>query len=152
MARLELSFFGTFSASLDGQPITGFESGKVRALLAYLAMQPERAHTRGALTALLWPEQAEDSARANLRQALANLRRAIGDPGAPAPFLLISREAIQFNPAADSWLDARFHRPPGYLQAPRASPGGTMRGVRPVAHASGDVISRRLPRWTVRAG
>jgi DNA-binding SARP family transcriptional activator/predicted ATPase len=105
MARLEMSFFGPFSVSLDGQPITGFESSKVRALLAYLAMQPERAHTRSALTALLWPEQAEDSARANLRQALSNLRRAIGDPGAPAPFLLISREAIQFDAAADSWLD-----------------------------------------------
>ena len=105
MAKLQLSFLGTFHVTLDGQTVTGFESGKVRALLAYLATQPESAHSRSVLTGLLWPEQSEDVARANLRQALSNLRRALGDQDSQPPFLLISRETVQFNAAADSWLD-----------------------------------------------
>jgi len=105
MARLQLSFLGTFRVTLDEQPVTGFESAKVRSLLAYLATQSESAHPRGVLTGLLWPEQPEEGARANLRQALSNLRRALGDHDSPAPFLLVSRDTVQFNAAADAWLD-----------------------------------------------
>ncbi len=39
MSKLELSFLGLFSAKLDGAPVTSFESNKVRALLAYLAVE-----------------------------------------------------------------------------------------------------------------
>jgi DNA-binding SARP family transcriptional activator/predicted ATPase len=99
MALLQLSFLGTFDVTLDGQPVTGFESGKVRALLAYLATQSDRAHSRSVLVGLLWPEQPEDAARANLRQALSNLRRALGDQHSPAPFLHISRDTVQFDAA-----------------------------------------------------
>ena len=45
------------------------------------------------------------NARTNLRQALSNLRRTINDQNADPPFLLVSRETVQFNPAADYWLD-----------------------------------------------
>ena len=57
---------------LDSQPIAGFESNKVRALLAYLAIETDRPHSRDELVGLLWPEQPDATARANLRQALAN--------------------------------------------------------------------------------
>jgi DNA-binding SARP family transcriptional activator len=40
MARLTVSLLGPFQASLGEQFITGFESVKVRALLAYLASGP----------------------------------------------------------------------------------------------------------------
>src|SRR5207253_3204858 len=105
MARLRVSLLGAPQIVLDGHPVTGFESGKARALLGYLAVEAQRPHSRAALAGLLWPEQPDGVARANLRQALANLRQAIGDPGAQPPFLLISRDAVQFNPAGDSWLD-----------------------------------------------
>ncbi len=49
MARLEIRLLGPFQASLDGTPVTGFESGKVRALLAILAAEPGRPHPREAL-------------------------------------------------------------------------------------------------------
>ncbi|MEP6775037.1 MAG: BTAD domain-containing putative transcriptional regulator, partial [Chloroflexota bacterium] len=105
MARLKLSLLGTLQVVLDEQPATGFESAKVRALLAYLAGNAERSHNRDTLTGLLWPEQDEATARTNLRQALSNLRRTIKDPGSNQPFLLVSRETIRFNPDADYWLD-----------------------------------------------
>jgi DNA-binding SARP family transcriptional activator len=107
MAHLSLALLGPFQATLDGLPITAFESAKVRALLAYLAVEGERPHPRAALAGLLWPDWPERSALANLRYALANLREAIGDRAATPPFLLISRESLQFNTESDHDLDVR---------------------------------------------
>ena len=59
MARLSLYLFGPFQATLDGQPLTAFDSDKVRALLAYLAVESDRTHRRESLTGMLWPERPE---------------------------------------------------------------------------------------------
>ncbi|MBI4673669.1 MAG: tetratricopeptide repeat protein [Chloroflexi bacterium] len=105
MPRLELSFLGPFRATLDGKPLTGLESDKVRALLAYLAIERDKPHTRDALAALFWPERPDVVARKNLRQALTNLRAAIADEQSLVPFLSVSRDALQFNPASDCTCD-----------------------------------------------
>ena len=105
MVQLSLSLSGGCAISLDGAPVTTFDSNKVRALLAYLAVQSERAHRRESLATLLWPGYPDRSARTNLRNALANLRTAIGDREAEPPFLLITRETLQFNQESDYWLD-----------------------------------------------
>jgi predicted ATPase/DNA-binding SARP family transcriptional activator len=111
MAHLRMEFLGGFRVSLDGTPITTFESSKVRALLAYLAIEAQRPHPRESLAALLWPDWPNRAALSNLRYALSNLRKVIGDRTADPPFLLISREAIQFNLESDHWLDvAEFTR------------------------------------------
>jgi DNA-binding SARP family transcriptional activator len=52
MVRLYLSLLGTFQASADKRTITGFATDKVRALLAYLAVEADRPHRREALAAL----------------------------------------------------------------------------------------------------
>ena len=39
MAQLTLTFLGSFQAALDGTPIGRFQTDKVRALLAYLAVE-----------------------------------------------------------------------------------------------------------------
>ena len=44
------------------EPVTAFASNKVRALLAYLAVEADRPHRREALAGLLWPEQPEAKA------------------------------------------------------------------------------------------
>ena len=105
VARVSLSFLGAFQTTHDGQPLVGFESNKVRALLAYLAIEADHPHSREELACLLWPDQPDLAARSNLRQALANLRRTIGDETAQPPFLRIDREFIQFNSEADCRLD-----------------------------------------------
>ncbi len=105
MARLSIHLLGPFQVTLDGEPVTGFESDKVRALLAYLAAEPDRPHRREALAGLLWPDYPERSARANVRRALANLRKTISDHQATPPFLCISQQTIQFNSASDAWSD-----------------------------------------------
>jgi DNA-binding SARP family transcriptional activator len=111
MARLSVRLFGPFQVILDAEEVVGFRSDKVRALLAYLCVEAQRPHRREKLAGLLWPEWPEQTARANLRHALANLRQAIGDRTSPddqaatTPFLQTSRQAIQFDPTSDAWID-----------------------------------------------
>src|SRR5262245_7242009 len=68
--RVRLALLGGFQVRVDqGQPVT-FPSGKVQALLAFLALAPGRAHARDKLATLLWEGLGEAEARASLRQAL----------------------------------------------------------------------------------
>ena len=63
------------------------------------------------MAGLLWPDWPQSSALANLRYALSDLRQCIADRDADPPFLLISREAIGWNPSSDYELDvAAFER------------------------------------------
>ncbi len=105
MARLSLSVLGSFRVSLDQQPVTGFESNKVRALLVYLMVEADRPHSRDALIGLLWPDRPEPVARSNLSQALANLRKAVGDTSPQSSFLHITRDTIQMKRDSDYELD-----------------------------------------------
>lgn len=59
-------------------------SGKVIALLIYLACQEGRPVAREALADLLWGDEAPENARASLRQALYALRRLLGEAALPA--------------------------------------------------------------------
>jgi predicted ATPase/DNA-binding SARP family transcriptional activator len=104
MARLAFALLGPLHVTLDDQPVSGFGYDKARALLAYLALEAQ-AHRRDALAALLWPDQTATAARTSLRVALSTLRRALGDQAAQSPFLLITREIVQFNPAGDVSVD-----------------------------------------------
>ena len=105
MVRLTIHLLGSFQAALDGVPVTRFEAGTARALLAYLVVDAHTPRRREALAGLLWPDHPESEARHNLSQALLRLRAAIGDRDASPPFLLSTRETIQFNPDGDYWLD-----------------------------------------------
>jgi DNA-binding SARP family transcriptional activator len=104
MAHLSISLLGSINVTRDGEPLTDFATDKARALLAYLAVEADRPHRRDTLAGLLWPDQPQKKARQSLRQALSDLRKTIGDRD-DAPFLLVSREAIQFNTDCDHWLD-----------------------------------------------
>lgn len=111
MTRLSIHLLGQLLVLLDGEPVTSFESDKVRALLAYLAVESDRPHRREALVGLLWPDRSEQAALNNLRGALSNLRSAIHDHAAAPPFLLVTRQTIQFNPESDHWLDVSVLAP-----------------------------------------
>lgn len=104
MARLALSTLGPFQAALDGTTTICFPYDKVRALLVYLVVEADRPHRRESLAELLWPGQDDRSARHSLSQALFCLRRAIGDR-LETPYLLLTRDTVQFNRASDYWLD-----------------------------------------------
>ncbi len=111
MPNLSIDLMGPMQVSIDDQRITTLESDKVRALLAYLVVEADHPHTRASLVGLLWPEYPEESARHNLRQALFNLRLMLGDRSAEPPYLLITRDTIQFNTMSNYSIDTdRFNR------------------------------------------
>ena len=105
MSRLEIRLLGPLEVILDGEQVTGFESNKVRLLVAYLAVETGRPQPREKLASLLWPDWPQKSALSNLRYALSDLRKNIGDRKAEPPFLNISRESIQFNLRSNCWVD-----------------------------------------------
>ncbi len=106
MPRLVINLLGSFQVELDDRPVTAFATEKARALLVYLAVESFQPHRREHLAALLWPDQPEERARHNLRQALSSLRQAIGDSdGSSKPFLLVERETLQFDLQSDTTLD-----------------------------------------------
>src|SRR5262245_11508547 len=74
---------------------------KLRALVALLALAPEDGWPRERLTAFLWGDRDDEQARGSLRQALAELRRSLGDAALQA-----DRETVAFNPGAVS-VDAQ---------------------------------------------
>jgi predicted ATPase/DNA-binding SARP family transcriptional activator len=104
--RLTLHLLGPPEVHLEGEPVTGFVSDKARALLFYLAVEAERAHRRETLAGLLWPDYPERSARTNLSNTLSNLRSVLADREATPPYLLVTRDTIQFNARSDHRLDA----------------------------------------------
>lgn len=82
MGHLSLALFGPFRLVRDGQLLTSLYSDKVRALLAFLAIEPDSPHRRERLAGLLWPEYPESRARHSLSQALLRLRRTLDQQGA----------------------------------------------------------------------
>src|SRR5512146_1450783 len=105
MAHLTLGVLGALQVTLADGEAAQFQSDQTRALLAYLAVEADRPHRRDALIGLLWPDEPEQTARHNLRQALFNLRQTIRDSETHPHFLHITRDEIQFNPASDYSLD-----------------------------------------------
>jgi TolB-like protein len=92
---LRLSLLGRFELrARDGGDATP-AARKVRALLACLALSPGAAWPREKLMALLWSGRGEEQARASLRQALAELRRALGEPSP----LRTESDAVSLDPA-----------------------------------------------------
>jgi DNA-binding SARP family transcriptional activator len=75
VAALCISVLGPFQVSLENQPVIHFESNKVRALLSYLAVEPDRQHRREFLADLLWPSYPRRSALANLRYSISSLKK-----------------------------------------------------------------------------
>lgn len=93
---LIIRLLGPVQISRDGQPVQvrGYQP---LALLAYLVMTG-RAHTRQHLVDLLFDRS--DDPRANLRWALSELRRGIGDS-----YILADRHEVAFNFDSDYRLD-----------------------------------------------
>ncbi|WP_296808513.1 BTAD domain-containing putative transcriptional regulator [Thiocapsa sp.] len=77
-ARLHIQLLGGFTLKRDGAPVT-LPTRKAAALLAILAMPPGTLITRERLADLLWSRSAEAQARGSLRQAVAQLRKALED-------------------------------------------------------------------------
>ncbi|MDP1849276.1 MAG: AAA family ATPase [Solirubrobacteraceae bacterium] len=98
---LELRLLGGLRAAVDGRPVELPADARARELLARLALSPG-PHPRSALAGRLRPDVPEQSARKTLRNALYELRRALGPAGAEA--LAVSGQRVGLGPAG-VWVD-----------------------------------------------
>ncbi len=108
MTSVGLRILGGFELTDHAGAMVGLTSRKGRALLAYLALNPDRNHERGELAALLWGGRGEAHARDSLNKCLQTLGKALGNSA--EDFLEMDRETILLcNDAVD--LDvARLRR------------------------------------------
>ncbi len=74
---LRVRLLGELQADVDGAPVAPPASRRAWSLLAWLALHPG-THARGIVAARFWPDVLDTSARASLRSALWELRRALG--------------------------------------------------------------------------
>jgi len=88
--KFDLRLLGPITVEYAGETLRGFISDKARAVLAFIAMHTGRPVARERLAALFWPDQPEEKALKNLRQALSNLRKILG----AANTLEITREHV----------------------------------------------------------
>src|SRR3954469_15941714 len=86
---LRVSLLGELQAEVEDRPVTAPTSRRAWSLLAWLALHPGE-HPRGAVAARFWPDVLDSSARASLRSAVWELRRALGDDDA----LIAGRDRI----------------------------------------------------------
>ncbi|MGE0577181.1 BTAD domain-containing putative transcriptional regulator [Reyranella sp.] len=100
--RFGLALLGDFELTRPGGSVE-LASGKLAGLLAYLACTAPRPQSREKLSTLLWGSHFDAQARQNLRQALARLRRMLGQDAVHG-----DGETVWLNPAAVETDVVRF--------------------------------------------
>lgn len=96
---LEIRLLGQFDLCRDDHPIE-IRSRAAQALLVYLVLGRGVQHRREKLAGILWPDMPEQNARRNLRHALWQVRKAIGDK-----YIQADRLSIVFDSDAPCWID-----------------------------------------------
>ena len=106
MSLISIRLLGGVSITANDQPIR-FAYEKGRALLAFLAVENNRRHSRHALANMFWPELEREAALGNLRLVLHDLRKccakALGE-SSPPPFES-DRESVRFIPCPGIEVD-----------------------------------------------
>jgi DNA-binding SARP family transcriptional activator len=108
---LRVRLLGRPHIALDGVPVSAPARPKVVPLLAYLLLNRAAPVPRRTIAETLWPDYAEEDARANLRRHLSYLQQLLPPAPPDRPWLLADAGRAQWNPAAEFQLDvAEFER------------------------------------------
>ena len=105
MTTLHIHLFGQLRLFWEERPYPFKALPKVEPLLAYLLLNPDVPTVRDNLAFKLWPDATEKQAKGRLRRHLYDLRRALPPVPDEQPWLLITPQTVQWNPAAPYWLD-----------------------------------------------
>jgi DNA-binding SARP family transcriptional activator len=103
MSRLALYFLGPPLVLLDGESVD-ISRRKVLSLLIYLAVTAKR-HSRDELAEWFYGKYDREHARANLRQTMSRLRRAIGKDR-----LDTDRLGVRLSRSDDMWIDTAEYK------------------------------------------
>ena len=99
---IEIQLFGDFAVKQDGQLVSGLDSPRMQALLAYLLLHREAPQPRQHLAFLFWLDSGEAQARTNLRNLLHRLRQAWPES---RRYLAIEARSIGWRPQVHFTLD-----------------------------------------------
>ena len=109
--KLKIHLLGTTAVTRpEGTQVEGelWRRIKVRALLAYLALQQDRPISRDILIELLWPELDYNAALRNLNTTVYNLRKSL-EPDlkriANSTYVIYEGGSYFLNGEVDHWLD-----------------------------------------------
>lgn len=106
MPLISIRLLGGVSITANDQPFRiAYEKG--RALLAFLAVESNRRHSRHALASMFWPELEREAALGNLRLVLHDLRKGCTqalDESSPQLFEA-DRESVRFIPRPEIEVD-----------------------------------------------
>lgn len=97
---LRVRVLGSLELELDGENLPLPSSGRARALLGWLALNPGEQR-RSAVASLFWPDVLDTSARASLRVALSALRKSLGPRS--DEYLLTTKHTVGL--ASSAWVD-----------------------------------------------
>ncbi len=87
---LEIVFFGHFSATFNGQPLTQFFNKKSKSLFSYLLYHYKKPIPREKLIALFWPHTSYDCGRNSLNVCIRSIRKIL-ESVIPEKKILITR-------------------------------------------------------------
>lgn len=103
---IEIHLLGTPRIQVDGKDVF-FTYGKVQALIYYMVVKG--VALRDEISGLLWPEKSEVSARKNLRNAIYEAKKLLGND----VFISPRNAVLQWNPTAHMYVDVhQFQRNP----------------------------------------
>lgn len=102
---LRVQLFGRPRLSLDGVAHSVGGRPKVVPLLAYLLVHRGAPVARRTVANVLWPDDSEDEARANLRRHLNYLHALLPPAAEGRPWVLATAGELHWNPNCGAWLD-----------------------------------------------
>lgn len=151
--QLEVTLFGGFSLSHDGELLPPLPSRHARLLFAWLVLQDGRPESRTLLCDRLWPDVAESRARRRLSHALWQVQDTIGDFGANRSYLLTRGDTVAFDVDAPHRVDVtEFER---RLDEVEQSSETTLADVRNLRRClelyGGDLLAGSYEDWVLRA-
>ncbi len=105
-----IHFFGTAHFELGAAQFPFSGPPKALPLLAYLLLHRGAPLARDAAAFALWPDEPEETARANLRRHLHMVQRGL-PPRSGDPWIQSETDALRWNPASGAWFDvSEFER------------------------------------------
>ncbi|MCL6435095.1 MAG: hypothetical protein K6T90_12950 [Leptolyngbyaceae cyanobacterium HOT.MB2.61] len=104
--NLHVRLLGEFCLTADGLPITGVNSERLQALLAFILLHRGVPQSRQQVATHLWPDATDADAKANLRRRLHELKQLVPHIDR---WLRVETKIIQWIQDEDCWLDvAKF--------------------------------------------
>jgi DNA-binding SARP family transcriptional activator/predicted ATPase len=101
-ATLHIKLFGEFCLTANGLAVTGVNSERLQALLAFILLHRTAPQSRQQVAVNLWPDATDADAKANLRRRLHELKQLLPDADR---WLRIETKTLQWVQADDCLFD-----------------------------------------------